>query len=125
MTITLNELLIAQPVLNKLRTLPFRGRQAFLLAKIIKAVGEEMTGFDDSRNNILIKYCDKDENGEAIVNEGQVHIKDDVLAECNAEIQELLTTEIEMPFAALPIDWFDEIDLSANDMAALMPFIEE
>lgn len=125
MTITLNELLIAQPVLNKLRTLPFRGRQAFLLAKIIKAVGEEMTGFDDSRNNILIKYCDKDENGEAIVNEGQVHIKDDVLVECNAEIQELLTTEIEMPFAALPIDWFDEVDLSANDMAALMPFIEE
>ena len=125
MIVALNELLAAQPVLNKMRTLPFRGRQAFLLAKMIKAIGEEISGFDESRNNILIKYCDKDDNGEAIVNEGQVHIKDDVLAECNAEIQELLTTEINLPFAALPIDWFDEVDWSANDMAALMPLIEE
>lgn len=124
MKITLGELLIAQPVLNRLRSMPFSGRKAFVLAKLVKATGEEVTEFDNARNEILIKYCDKDDAGEALVNEGQVHIKDEVLAACNDEIQELLSTEVEISVAGLPLDWFDDIELSADEMNALMPFIE-
>lgn len=125
MKITLGELLIAQPIINRLRSMPFSGRKAFVLAKLVKAIGEEITEFDNARNEILIKYCDKDDSGEALVNEGQVHIKDEVLTACNDEIQELLATEVEIPVAALPVDWFEEIELSADEMNALMPFIEE
>lgn len=125
MTVTLNDILVAQVVLNKLRSMPLTGRKAFILAKLVKAIGEEVTEFDNARNDILMKYCDKDEHGEAIVNEGSVHIQDEVLQQCNDEIQDLLAAEIELPIAALPIDWFDEIELSADEMGALMAFIEE
>lgn len=125
MTITLGEIVLAQPTLSKLGKLSFRGRAAFVIAKLAKVISAEMEDFNAARDAILIKYADKDENNKPIIDNGQVHLSDENLAACNSEIQELLATEVEINTSSLMAEWFDDIDITPAEVEALMIFIEE
>lgn len=125
MTITLGEIVLAQPTLSKLGKLSFRGRAAFVIAKLAKVISAEMEDFNAARDAILIKYADKDENNKPIIDNGQVHLSDENLAACNSEIQELLATEVEINTSPLMAEWFDDIDITPAEVEALMIFIEE
>lgn len=125
MTITLGEIVLTQPILSKLGKLSFRGRAAFVIAKLAKVIGAEMEDFNAARDAILIKYADKDENNKPIIDNGQVHLSDKNLAACNSEIQELLATEVEINASPLMAEWFDDIDITPAEVEALMSFIEE
>ena len=125
MTITLGEIVLAQPILSKLGKLSFRGRAAFVIAKLAKVISAEMEDFNAARDAILIKYADKDENNKPIIDNGQVHLSDENLAACNSEIQELLATEVEINASPLMAEWFDDIDITPAEVEALMIFIEE
>ena len=125
MTITLGEIVLAQPILSKLGKLSFRGRAAFVIAKLAKVISAEMEDFNAARDAILIKYADKDENNKPIIDNGQVHLSDENLAACNSEIQELLATEVENNTSSLMAEWFDDIDITPAEVEALMIFIEE
>lgn len=125
MTTTLGEIVLAQPILSKLGKLSFRGRAAFVIAKLAKVISAEMEDFSAARDAILIKYADKDENNKPIIDNGQVHLSDENLAACNSEIQELLVTEVEINASPLMVEWFDDIDITPAEVEVLMPFIEE
>lgn len=125
MTITLGEIVLAQPTLSKLGKLSFRGRAAFVIAKLAKVISAEMEDFNAARDAILIKYADKDENNKPIIDNGQVHLSDENLAACNSEIQELLVTEVEINASPLMVEWFDDIDITPAEVEALMIFIKE
>lgn len=125
MKITLGTVALAQSTLSRLSGQPFRGRAAFVIAKLAKAINAEMEDFNAARDAILIKYADKDENNEPIIDKGQVHLSDENLAICNKEIQELLATEVEINSSPLTAEWFDDVDITPGEVEVLMAFIEE
>lgn len=125
MKITLGTIALAQSTLSRLGGQSFRGRAAFVIAKLAKAINTEMEDFNAARDAILIKYADKDENNEPIIDKGRVHLSDENLAICNKEIQELLATEVEINSSPLAAEWFDDIDITPGEVEVLIPFIEE
>ena len=125
MKITLGTAALTQSTLSRLSSQPFRGRTAFVIAKLTKAINAEMEDFNAARDAILIKYADKDENNEPIIDKGQVHLSDENLVICNKEIQELLATEVEINSSPLAAEWFDDIDITPGEVEVLMAFIEE
>lgn len=125
MKITLGTAALAQSTLSRLSGQSFRGRAAFVIAKLAKAINAEMGDFNAARDAILIKYADKDENNEPIIDKGQVHLSDENLAICNKEIQELLATEVEINSSPLAAEWFDDVDITPGEVEVLMAFIEE
>ena len=125
MKVTLGTIALAQSTLSRLSGQSFRGRAAFVIAKLAKAINMEMEDFNAARDAILIKYADKDENNEPIIDNGQVHLSDENLTICNKEIQELLATEVEINSSPLAAEWFDDIDITPGEVEVLMAFIEE
>lgn len=122
--VTVEQILKINPVLSKLVTKSYAGRIAFAIARLAREVAREVEVFDNTRTELVKKYADKDESGEVIVNEnGNVHITDENLARCNKELNEVLVTEIELNANKMPIDWFEEVELTVEEALALEAFI--
>lgn len=123
--VTIEQVLKINPILSKLATKSYAGRIAFALARLAREVAKEVEVFDNTRMELVKKYADKDESGEVIVNEnGNVHITDENLACCNKELNEVLATEIELNANKMPIDWFEDVELTIEEALALEAFID-
>lgn len=113
MNTTINQLLTARDTLSRLaeRTLPVK--QSYRLAKLIKAVNNEMSVYDGER----IKLCEKygtlnQEQKQYDINDKESFVK---------ESTELLNQEVELDVK--PID-ITELELSAQDILNIEPFVE-
>ncbi len=126
MTITLNELIEVSPIFQKLATQPFPGKTVFKIAKIMKAIDNEVACFETARKGVIERYGARKENGELDVTEdNQVKIQPDKIEDCNREMVELLTNEIELDVTPIPMSCFDEVELTPSDVIRLEKFIEE
>ena len=125
MNVTIEQVLKVNPILGKLVSHSYMGRIAFTLARLAREVTQEVALFDEERVKIVKKYADKDENGETKVSENDtVHITDENLVLCNQELNEILKTEIVLTANKVPIDWFENIELTIEEAIALEPFID-
>lgn len=126
MTITIAQLLDAEKPLNKLTETSFSGRKAFTIARMLKKLQAEEETYNTSRIELIKKYADKDESGEVKVDdEGNIHVSNENMSDFNKEFTELITTELEVDFQKIPIDWLDDVELTPIEVQALEPFIEE
>lgn len=99
---------------------------AYKINKIKKAVEKEGDFYAEKFEDIVNKYAKKDENGELVFNEdgSQIMIKEDMIEQCNKELNDLQTLEIEVDNYNLTIDDFGEdIECTPDSLAALMPFL--
>ncbi len=102
-------------------------KAAYKLNKIRKAVEKEGDFYGEKFQEILDKYAKKDENGELVFSDdgSQIMIKDDMIEECNKELNDLQTLEIQIENYNLTIEDFGEdIECTPDDLEALMPFME-
>ena len=84
--VTIGQIVNVMPILRRLVKEEFQGRNAFVAARLIREITKENDTFEIARLE-LIKYCDKDENGEMIVSEeGNVHIPMDAMKACTEEL---------------------------------------
>lgn len=100
---------------------------AYKLNKIRKAVEKESDFYGEKFQEILDKYAKKDENGELVFNDdgSQIMIKDDMIEDCNKELNDLQTLEIQIENYNLTIEDFGEgIECTPDDLETLMPFME-
>ena len=124
-TITVNDLLNTVPVLRELINKPFKGSIAFKLARLIREFDKENTLFEEARVNLAQKYCERDENGEPIILEtGAIKLQEDKINECNEEISNLLSTQLEIVAEKIPISAFDDIELTPSQIIVLEDLIE-
>lgn len=122
--VTVEQVLKINPILGKLVTKSYAGRIAFALARLAREVAKEVEVFDNTRMELVKKYADKDESGEVVVNKnGNVHITDENLALCNRELNDVLAAEIELNASKVPIDWFEEVELTIEEALTLEVFI--
>lgn len=124
-SITLEQLVNSTEGLRELSQKTLKARPAYAVAKILKAAEAEMTGFNDTRMNLIKKYGEKKEDGELNTDEnGNVHITPESLADFNKELQELLDTQVEINANKIRIEDIGDVEFTPAEMAQLDNFIE-
>ncbi len=100
-------------------------KTAYKFMKLLKAIEEEETFFNDKMKEIIFEYGKKDESGQPIFLEnGNVEIIEGREVECNEKVRELENIEVEIPDTKFSIDELEVLELSPRDIYALDPVIE-
>ena len=108
---------------NKLAEKEIDLSSACTIAKNLKELAIYKEEIDKKRDQLIIDYAEKDDNGEVVKTEdGGIKITD-VLA-FNNDIQTILETEIEVEIAKLNKDRLSEIKISAKDILPLTDILE-
>ena len=105
----------------------FPFKTMYKINKIAEALDAEGRTFDKVRREILIKYCEVDENGELKIDDkGQVKPKDGKMDVFVREMNEFLSEKTEINIKPLTVEEFEESDekVSGQEMRVLMMFIE-
>lgn len=82
----------AQPLVEFLQKPELKNKVARLRNKFVKKLTAITTELDEERIDLCKEHADKDENGEAIVNDNQYQVQD--LETLNADIQDLYKEEV-------------------------------
>ena len=124
--VNLNDILNASETFNKIMGQSFKGSLAFKIARLARELNKEVETFNTERQKILTKYCEKDENGELVVEEnGNVKVIQDKIIEFNDEFTSLLNTEVEINADKIPMNNIDDFDITPQEMLVLEKFFEE
>lgn len=104
----------------------FKGSLAFKIARLARELNKEMETFNEQRKRIIDEYCVRDDNGEVKTFEnGNIQIIPEKIEEFNAEITNILNTEVEVNADKLPMDKIDDFDITPQQMLILENFFEE
>lgn len=121
--VTINEILNVIPILQELINKPFKGNITFKIARLIRELEKENFLFEESRLKLANKYGMKNQKGELNISEGVIKLQEDKIEECNEELTNLLLTEVEINAEPLPIEVFNDIEISPMQAVTLEKFI--
>lgn len=99
---------------------------AYKLNKLKKVVEVEAEFYGVKFQEIIDAYAKKDENGNVVFSEDgdQIMIAEGKIEECNKALDDLQNLEIEIDNCNLTInDFGDNIECTAEELEALMPFL--
>lgn len=127
MNITMGQVLALnteQPTFEKL-CLPIR--TSYKLAKLFAAADKEVSFYKKKMQEIIMLFSVKDDKGNPVYAEDGSYVKvlPEKMPECQNEIHQLNTLEIEMPNITFILDDFGEVNLSTESLRAILPFIQE
>lgn len=123
MTISIYNIISANPIFTKILQHEFTGKQSFLIGRMLRALSIETEAFNDAREKIVKKYAEIDSNNKIIFKEGNIKIKDGQMESLQKEINELLKTNLELNISPIPLNWLDELKLTPQEMIILEPFL--
>ena len=124
--VTIKELTESINIFKELLEIKLNGRSAFLLARIIREVDKEYLAIQNIRNNLIEKYCIKDENNIPIIDEnGNNTIIKEFVPNFNNELNELLQTTITLNIEPILLKDLEQFNFTTEQMLKLMPFIKE
>lgn len=92
----------------------------FFLQKNMNALIEMARDIEKTRSDIITKYGQPSPD-----NEEQYIVPDDKIEEAAKELNDLFTLEQEVAVNMLKLDWFDGIDMTAQQVAAITYMIED
>lgn len=95
------------------------------VAKNIKELSIHKEVIDKKRNELILKYAIRDEEGNLIQDEnGSVRIDNSDVETFNKEIYEFLNTEIDVDLKKISIDKLSELKVSPSDIVSLLDILE-
>ena len=103
-------------------------KTTYKFTRLFKEVGEQIEFFNNTIQNLVEEYGQKDENNKFILTEDKngVKIKEDKYDECMNKIDELNNLEINLNYTpSFSIDELENSELSMEELSLLMPFITE
>lgn len=92
----------------------------FFLQKNMNELIKMAQEIEESRVEIIKKYGTPDEN-----NPEQYFVPDENQAEATKELEDLFALEQEVPVNMLKLDWFDNVNLSGQQVASLAYMIDD
>lgn len=130
MKVTIEQILDFNGSVENFLEKPLNIKTAYKLAMIKRQTDEQTDFYQTSFFKILNEYGKKDENGELQrvqegVNEGNVLIQEDKLEECNNALSDLMGLEVEINNYNLKLEDFGDMEVSADDLTTIIPFLSE
>lgn len=100
---------------------------AFKFLKLFGNLDKEKTFYEEKFNKILETYAEQNEDGTLKLTEDKngVQIRKDSLVECKKAMDELNELTITLPDIKFKLEELEPINLKLDDLALLMPFIDE
>ena len=123
MTVSIYDIIAANPIFTKILQHEFTGKQSFMISRVLRALNTETKSFNKIREEVLKKYAETDDVGEMIISEGNVKIRNGEMEAFQKEINELLYAELDVDVKPIPVDWLDDVKLTPQEMIVLEPFI--
>jgi len=108
------------PALNELSTVKLPAKVSFKFVKFLKAIDEDVKGYQNTRNEQLKKYgtAKLDANGKE-TEEYEVLLKTDNGKKFIAEMEELEATEVTAEIPEIKLDDLGEEKISGGSLLAL------
>lgn len=125
MKIKINQILLLSEFLNNNKFIKMPVKTAYKFSKIDKIIKEEMEFYQNKINEIIECYGEKNNNGDYVILESGIKIKEDFRVQCQQEIIELENLEIEIADIFFTLDELEIFQLSINDLGILEQFIQE
>lgn len=126
MTISIEQLLNLKPVMQKISTLSLPMAVTYKVIKLIKALDQEYQVYQTCFQNLMKSYCELDEEGNPIpLPSGDFKIKAGCEEQCQNDYLNLLAMQIDVPDIRFKLADFDKLNITANELWALMPFLED
>ena len=120
------EILDIAPVLKELSAQEFNGKTAFNIARIIRETTNEIQSFDTARQKLISEYCERNEEGNPVLDEGQNYrIAEANINIFNNSIQDILQSKVNLNINYLALDDLINIQCTPQQMLALQPIIKE
>jgi hypothetical protein len=109
----------------KSQKLPFK--TAYRLTLLAQEVQKHLDFYQESFRGLLTEYGKKDENGNVMPTEdGQgVLLIEETTTEAYQKLAELRELDVELPDTKFSVDDFDNVEITAEEMLIIMPFIGE
>ena len=123
MTVSIYDIIAANPIFTKILQHEFTGKQSFMISRVLRALNTETKSFNKIREEVLKKYAETDDVGEMIISEGNVKIRNGEMEAFQKEINELLYAELDVDVKPIPVDWLDDVKLTPQEMIVLEPFV--
>jgi quinol monooxygenase YgiN len=121
MKLTLNSIMNAEEVLNKLANKQgLKAKTSFALAMNIKALSEPMNTLENVKNDLVRKYGEKEGEDSYVVKRDSKNF--DKFVE---EYRNLMDTETDVKIKKIKIDELDDTGLTPNEFIAISFMIEE
>jgi hypothetical protein len=112
---------------QKVKTEKMSIKTSYKLARLASAVETEIGFYREKFQSIIQTYGEFDENGQVkqIENGAGIKIRPGSEIECAAALNELETLEITLPDISFTLDEFENLSLSPDEIASILPFIQE
>lgn len=101
----------------------FKANTAFVIIKNAKVLKNAIELFDEARRNLLETYAEKDEMGNAKIENGNYVISDK--EEFAKEFISLQNAEQDIDFSKIKLSDISEVEIEAELMETMSEFIEE
>lgn len=127
MTIKISELLSFPAFYAAAKATKLPLKTSYKLSKLNAAVENELDFYRAKLKEIVGEFGEQDENGNPIPTEdGQgIKLRLGSEQECLIKINELADMEVILPDITFTLDDFGTLELSPDEMAAIMPFITD
>ena len=102
-------------------------KTAYKFHQLVEKLRPEQEFYESRLQQILAKYGQVDSEGNFIYtdNGAGIKIKEDMLADCQSEINELSSLEIDLPPIRFSLDELEGLDLPLSQLEVLFDFVEE
>lgn len=102
-------------------------KTAYRLAQLARAIEAELQFYREKLQSIIAEYGQTDEKGQPVQTEGGngIKLRPGMEQECIAAMQELQEIEINLPDIKFHLEDFGNIELSVEEITAILPFVEE
>lgn len=126
MKLKLIEIINCNTVLNELSTNKSNNvRAVYKIAKISKALKNEMELVEEQRLNIIKKYCEMDDNELPKIDDGQYIIPAENTKLLQQELENFLSIEVDININPLTLSDLEGFDLSSRQLTELFVIMEE
>ena len=123
--VTLNDIVNSSSTFRELSEKQLPIRVAFKIARLIRELDKENVTFENSRKAIIEKYAMRDETGKITqADNGNIILQQDKIIECNNELNELLSTEVEINADKISIEELEKIEMTPAQVYNIEAFIE-
>lgn len=127
MKIKMAQIPILDSIFARMSSEKVRLKTAYKISKLLQATEKEMDFYNEKMGGIIEKYGKRNENGQLEFSEdgSTVLLRTEDIQECQNEILELQSIEVELPDVEFSIDELETFEISAQDLSSLTPFLNE
>ena len=98
---------------------------SYAIGKNISKIESELKHYNKEREKIVDKYCEKDEEGNFKIENGNYVIKENEIENWNKDMKDLQEIVVEIEAHKFNIDLLNGYDMTASEMMCIDFMIEE